>query len=544
MLTRLHGGHIVDPVHETDAVGELWFEDGKIVAPPQGRKADQEFDVAGHVVMAGAIDIHSHIAGSGVNTARLLLPETHRASSARPLGTPLSEAGWTAFETGRLYAQFGYTMAIEPAVLPHHALHAHLELADIPIIDRGFLAVLGNDDFLLKALRDRESDASIADFVAATLSATRAIGVKCANPGGVCGCKQNLRGFTLDDEVPEYGVTAREIVTRLQRAVKATGIAHPLHLHMNNLGLAGNIDTALATIDAAEGVPLHLAHAQFYAYGAEGKNGFSSAAARFAEKVNTHKNVTLDVGQVMFADTVTISTDVMKQLNSLPGGRPKKGVIFDGDASGLGVVPYAYQRSDYYNAVQWAAGLEMFLLIDDPMRVFFTTDHPNGAPFTTYPELFALLMSADRRAQWMSRLPPEVLEHTTLPSIKREYTLSEIATMTRAAPRKLYGLNDRGALGAGDVADIAVYKKQDDKAAMFRHTALVFKDGDLVVRDGEAMRFTRGRTLFVRPDYDARMNARLDAYYQECYGLPRTMFCVAEEALPKGALAAAPLAGR
>lgn len=188
---------------------------------------------------------------------------------------------------------------------------------------------------------------------------------------------------------------------------------------------------------------MHLAHAQFYAYGKEGKNGFSSAAALLAEKVNQNKNVTIDVGQVIFAATVTISTDVMKQLNSLPGGRPKKGVFFDGDANGLGVVPYAYRVSDFYNAVQWAAGLELFLLTADPMQVFFATDHPNGA---TYPEVFVLLMSADRRAQWMSRLPPEVLEMTTLPSIKREYTLSEIATMTRAAPRKLYGLKDRGEL--------------------------------------------------------------------------------------------------
>ena len=107
---------------------------------------------------------------------------------------------------------------------------------------------------------------------------------------------------------------------------------------MNNLGLPGNVETALATIDASQGLPLHLAHVQFYAYGTEGKNGFSSAAAQFAEKINANKNVTVDVGQVMFADIVTISSDVMKQFNSLPGGRPKKGVIFDGDsAMALGV---------------------------------------------------------------------------------------------------------------------------------------------------------------------------------------------------------------
>jgi formylmethanofuran dehydrogenase subunit A len=533
MLICLRHGHVVDPVNGVDAVSDLWFESGHIVAPPDDRPADAEYDLSGHFVMAGAIDIHSHIAGGGVNTARLLLPETHSAHRKRPATTPLSNAGWTTFETGRLYAQMGYTTVIEPAILPHHALHAHLEFADIPIIDKGFLAVLGNDDFLLGALRDRESDAAITDYVASTLHSTRAIGVKCANPGGVCACKQNFRSFSLDDKVPEYGISAHNILTRLQRAVASTQITHPLHLHMSNLGLAGNVETALETIDAAQGLPLHLAHAQFYAYGKEGKNGFSSAAARFAEKINNNKNITLDVGQVMFADTVTISTDVMKQLNSLPGGRPKKGAIFDGDSSGLGVVPYAYRVSDYYNTVQWAAGLELFLLTNDPMRVFFTTDHPNGAPFTAYPEVFALLMSADKRAQWLSRLPAEVLEQTTLPSIKREYTLYEIATMTRAAPRQLYGFTDRGALGLGDVADIAVYKpNKRDTAAMFRDAAYVFKDGELVVRNGEVSRYTRGRTLYVRPDYDRKMDARLDAYYDDLYGLPRSMFEVADAALP------------
>jgi formylmethanofuran dehydrogenase subunit A len=541
VLTKLSGGHVVDPVNGVDGVGDVYFEDGRVVAPPEGRKPDVEHDVSGHVVMAGAIDIHSHIAGGGVNTARLLLPEAHRAHRPRPPGTPLSTAGWSTFETGRLYAQMGYTTVIEPAISPHQALHAHLELADIPIIDKGFLTVLGNEDFVLSSFRSNESPEAIIDYIGATLEATRAVGVKCVNAGGVDAFKQNVRSFSLDDVVPEYGLTSREIFQRLQRAVIATKIQHPLHLHMNNLGLPGNVETALATIDASQGLPLHLAHVQFYAYGKEGKNGFSSAAAQFAEKINANKNVSVDVGQVMFADIVTISSDVLKQFNSLPGGRPKKGVIFDGEGNGLGVVPYSYRVSDFFNAVQWAAGLELFLLTNDPMRVFFTTDHPNGAPFTTYPEVFALLMSADKRAQWLSRLPQDVLELTNLPSIRREYTLYEIATMTRAAPRKLYGFHDRGHLGAGSVADVAVYKMQDDKAGMFRNAAYVFKDGDLVVRDGTVSRYTRGKTLFVKPEYDRQINRRLESYYDDLYGLPRSMFTVPDAALPnKDAFAEVP----
>ncbi len=91
MLTRLRGGYVIDPVNGTDAMGDLWFEDGHIIAPPQDCKADQEHDVSGHVVMAGAIDIHSHIAGGGVNTARLLsrsrTARIVRAQRERPFPT-------------------------------------------------------------------------------------------------------------------------------------------------------------------------------------------------------------------------------------------------------------------------------------------------------------------------------------------------------------------------------------------------------------------------------------------------------------------------
>ena len=93
MLIRLRGGHVVDPVNGVDGVGDLYLEDGRIVAPPKGRSPDADYDVSGHVVMAGAIDIHSHIAGGNVNSARLLLPEMHRSIRARLDGTPLSTAG-------------------------------------------------------------------------------------------------------------------------------------------------------------------------------------------------------------------------------------------------------------------------------------------------------------------------------------------------------------------------------------------------------------------------------------------------------------------
>lgn len=532
MLIKLYGGHVVDPTNNRDGVGDIWIKDGRIVPAAFGQRPDESYDVSGKIVMAGAIDIHSHIAGGNVNTARLLLPENHRAHSPRPPSTPLSTAGWSTFETGCRYAAMGFTTVIEPAVPAHHALHSHLELADIPIIDKGLLIVLGDDDFLLSLIRDGNRQAEIATYVASMVTAGGGLGVKTVNPGGALAFQNNFRTFDLDDVVPCYGVTSRQITQALQQAVIDLGIPHPLHVHANNLGLPGNVETALRTLEAAQGRPMHIAHIQFYSYGKEGKRGFSSAAPKLAEAINAASEaITVDIGQVMFRQTVTVSLDIIRQFSAINMAKPRKSIIVDGEFNGAGIVPYLYKSTDFHNAIQWACGLELFLLLDNPMRALFTTDHPNGAPYTTYPDLFALLMSRDVRAKWLADLPKEAVEMTTLPSLTREYTFNEIATMTRAAPAKLLGLKDRGHLGHGAIADVAVYNDDPDRASMFRFAHLVFKDGDLVVRDGSITHYRSGKTLTVEPNYDRHIDGRLEKYYDDLYGVSRSLFKVPLDAI-------------
>jgi formylmethanofuran dehydrogenase subunit A len=426
----------------------------------------------------------------------------------------------------------GFTTVVEPAMSPGAALHTHLELADIPIIDKATLAILGNDDFLLSMIRDSPSQQMIEDYVAWTVGSTRALGVKVINAGAAAAFKENVRTFALDDVVPSYGVSSRRIVKALQAAVDRLGIPHPLHVHCNNLGAPGAADTAAATIAASEGVRLHLAHLQFYAYGTEGKRKFSSAAARLAELINNTPEVTIDIGQVMFGQTVTISSDVMRQFSARGSASPKKTVIHDGDGNGGGIVPYRY-RQDFYGTMQWAIGLELFLLIDDPWRVFFTTDHPNGAPFTAYPALFELLMSRDARNDMASGGSNGAMALSTLSSIAREYTLEEIAIMTRAAPAKLLGLDDRGHLGPGALADIAIYRKGKDIAKMFGAAALVFKNGDLVVRDGEISHYRWGRALRLNPPPDKAMMRRLREYHERRYGLSLDLFTFPDSSIAR-----------
>jgi formylmethanofuran dehydrogenase subunit A len=525
-MIRLSGGHIIDPANGRNETGDLFIEDGRIVQPPENPDQAETYDITGKIVMAGGIDIHSHIASGSVNLARLLLSEQHRASEPHPGHLPLSTAPWSTYETGRLYAQMGYTTVVEPALIPQDALSAHLQLADTPYIDRAALAVLGNEDFLLRLLRDGQNETALDDYVAWSVTQAKCLGVKVINAGGAAAFKENVRTFGFDDVVPSYGLSSRSILEALLASVNRLGIPHPLHVHCNNLGVAGSFVTAIETMEAAAGLPMHLAHLQFYGYGTEGKRKFSSASAYLAEAISFHKNITIDVGQVMFGQTVTVSADVLRQYESRASSIPRKWIVWDGDGNGGGILPYRYQPTSYYNALQWAVGLELFLLIDDPWRVFFTTDHPNGAHFTTYPQILHLLMDANERGRWMERLPKAAMQMSILSQLKREYNLYEIATMTRAAPAKLLGLTDRGQLGVGAAADIAVYTEQADKTAMFASADYVFKDGVLIVEHGQAKPYRWGRTHVVQPAYDPQIEAWLGRYSETEMGIPARSFAV------------------
>jgi formylmethanofuran dehydrogenase subunit A len=544
LLIKLSGGRIFDPAQNLHGEQrDLFIQDGLMTNDPgPDAKFDVVYDLAGQIVMAGAVDIHSHIAGGNVNTARLLLPEQHRNFMARRLNQPFSTAKWSTTDIGYRYARMGYTTVVEPAMLPVNALDVHLQMADIPILDTAALAILGNDDLLLRLMQAKASQNQINDYVAWTLHATRALGLKVINAGGANAFKSNARQFDLDDIVPDYGVSSRQILQTLQTAVCQLGVPHPVHVHCNNLGIPGNVDTIVATMEAAQGLPMHLAHVQFYAYGNEGAKGFSSAAAQLLEAFNRHPNITMDVGQVLFGQTVTISGDVIAQYSRHADASPNKWVMWDAECEGSGgVVPYRYREASFVNTLQWAIGLELFLLADAPERLFFTTDHPNGAPFTAYPDLIQLLMDANYRQAYMAHLNQEALALTLLPNLSREFSLSEIATMTRSAAARLMGLSDRGHLAPGAIADIAVYDPQGcgkygktpgafaarpkaDYRAMFADAALVFKNGRLVVKDGDVIARPAGQAQTVQPYFDRHIERDIQNHFDRFYSLKLNNF--------------------
>ncbi len=519
MLLRLTGGRVYDPAHGVDGVvRDLHVRDGRIVAPPAAdERIDRTYDLSGRIVMAGAIDMHTHIGGGKMNIARQMLPEDHRGSLRPRTALTRSSCGHAApgtLATGYRYAEMGYTACFEPAILPVNARQAHMEMGDTPMVDKGGYVMLGSDDFLLRLMAAGEDQKLINDYVGWTLNATRCIGIKVVNPGGISAFKFNQRMLDLDEKHQYYGVTPRDILRVLSRAVYELGVPHPLHVHSSNLGLPGNVESTLGTIRASEGLPIHLTHIQFHSYGTEGDRKFSSAAARIAEAINSTPNASCDVGQILFGQTVTASGDAMAQHRNSGLASPKKFVVMDIECdAGCGVLPFKYRDQNFVNALQWAIGLEIFLLARDPWRVFLTTDHPNGAPFTTYPHLIRLLMDRTFRNDRLALLNADARAMTTLASIDREYSLYEIAILTRAAPAKLLGIGDIGHLAPGAIADITVYRDTPDREAMFGTPEYVFKDGEEIVRDGKLVKVTWGRYHMVKPEYDRGIETRLREHY-------------------------------
>lgn len=527
MITLLKNGKIYDPAHNKDGVVEdIYIYQGRIVPKPLDQaKVTQTYDLTGKVVMAGAIDMHSHIGGGKVNIARMMLPEYQQKQmqEIKNLSEPEAHictpycshhATPTATDTGFRYIEMGYTAAFEPAISPINARQAHLEMGDTPMIDKGGYAMLGNDDYFLRMLAAKKDQKAINDYVAWILHATQAIGIKVVNPGGISAFKFNQRRLNLDENHQHYQVSPREILQSLSRAVHELGIAKPLHVHCNNLGAAGNFETTLNTMGASNGLPMHLTHIQFHSYGTEGDKKFSSAAAQIAEALNKNKNITADVGQILFNQTVTASGDSMMQHLNAKHANPKKSVIMDIECdAGCGVLPFKYRDQNYVNALQWAIGLEIFLSVEDPWRIFLTTDHPNGAPFTSYPHLIRLLMDKTFRNEAFAKLNLDAQSMSNLTSLNREYSLYEIAIMTRAGASKLIGLNDRGHLGVGANADITVYTDQENREAMFAKPDYVFKNGELVVKNGTIVKVVWGATHTAKPAFDIGVEKDLKDYF-------------------------------
>ncbi len=522
----IRNGVVYDPLNGVKGEKmDICIKGGKIVSEVKNPKI---IDADGRIVMPGGVDMHSHIAGGKVNAGRLLRPEDGRKGLEPKKGICRPCSGYSVpntFATGYRYAKMGYTFVMEPAMPPLMARHTHEEMIDIPILDNAAMPLLDNNWMTLEYVRNNDVE-KLAAYIAWMINSTKGYGIKIVNPGGTEAWAW-AKNCNIDDAVPYFDVTPRQIIRALAEANEMFDLPHSIHVHANMLGHPGNYEVTLKTYDIVKGISpaspekhkqvMHATHVQFHSYGGTSWKDFESKADEIAKYVNSNEHVTIDTGSVMLGDTTTMTADGPMEY-SLYRITGRKWTNCDVELeTGAGITPFMYSGKVPVNTIQWAIGMELALLIEDPWRVIITTDHPNGGPFITYPILISMLMNKKRREVVIEEVHAVINKKAILPSIDRELDWNDIAIMTRGAPARILGIHmhGKGHLGVGADADVTIYDitPEENDAARIQKALLnvkyCIKGGEIVTKDGEIVSTPEGKTYFVSVKCDEKLEEEM-----------------------------------
>ena len=372
---RIVGGTVHDPANGVDGeVRDICIDDG----PHRRRRAAaarRRIDARGMVVMPGGVDIHSPRrqrqrqpgaaaaarraparSGAGAGTGgrgrpRARAPAVPCPARSRPaIATPASATRRCSTRRWRRS--------------PRGTSHA--EFDDTPIVDGGFFVLLGNDEYLLRLIDAGERERA-RDYAAWVLGAAGGYAIKIVNPGGVELWKRGARDRhgARRRRSARSGVTPRAILETLVDAGNALGCRTPAHIHCNNLGAAGNVaDHAGEHARASEGRRAHFTHLQFHSYGSgAGQAAGARARAQLIEYVNAHPEVSGDVGQVMFGPATTLTRRRRRSSTCCTTAAAGSGSTSTSSSRPAAASsPTRYKERAAVAALQWAVGLELFLL--------------------------------------------------------------------------------------------------------------------------------------------------------------------------------------
>ncbi|UUX91566.1 formylmethanofuran dehydrogenase subunit A [Methanoplanus endosymbiosus] len=540
----IKNGFVVDPTQGINCEKmDVAVKDGKIVDASEVMGA-KVIDASGKLVMAGAVDVHSHSAGPKVNVGRNLRPEEKLNCYNPAKGAKRMEAGFsvpTAISSGYIFSRMGYGFAMEAAMPPLYARHTHEEMRDTPIVDEAALPVFGNNWFVMEYLKNNEIE-NTASYISWLLKVTKGYGIKCVNPGGSEAWGWGMNCLTIDDPVPFFDVTPKQIITGLIEANEYLRLPHSMHLHTNSLGEPGNYQITIDSLKCAEGIKadndfgreqvLHHTHLQFHSYGGDSysSKSFESRSKEVMDYFNSTDNLTFDIGQVTLDETTTMTADGpfeyhLSHMNNLKW--VNKDVELETCA---GVVPFIYNPNSFIGVAQWAIGLELALQCKDMTKCYLTSDAPNAGPLCRYPRVMKWLMSLKSRDEILDacKYGESVRRQCYIGEFDRELTLYELAQMNRQGAARMLGLSNMfGSLKPGMEGDVVVYPLNpesdlDDGEKIehaFGNAEYFIKKGELIINDSEIISNGSKRTFWVNagkeltPQVERDVSERFKKYY-------------------------------
>lgn len=422
---KITGAEIYDPAKNVHGVTrDIFIHKGRIVESDPGDHC--VIDARGGVAMAGAIDVHSHLLAVS-RLARAACNESHPAQSVlesyaspRALAEEYLAQGITFFVEAGLTATQLEDMA-----------NSRLTLG----MEYGALRLAGTSE----GSSANESDEANENFLS-----IKYVGEK------------GLASFWAD--------------VRLKTEA-------PPHIHLPHLAEGEGISTIELLLGKLGEKRCHLSHLSHYAF-EDFRGKLRPATKKAAKLLDKCRNVTFDLAPITFGRTLAFTVDE-KLFDRIAKGNAESSVSRKN--SPYRALPYTFKKESYMDSMLWIAGMELLLYIKDLSRACLSIDFPSGGGIAgSYPLIIACLMDKDKRDAVLKSLNRSAVSVSSLGSIAREYSLYEIATVTRSAPATVCKLAERGHLGAGALADVVIYEKSADIEKMFAAPRVVIKDGQVI----------------------------------------------------------------
>ncbi len=367
---RIVGGEVYDPANDIDGeVRDICIDDGRIVR--DAVSAASTIDARGMVVMPGGVDIHCHVASGAVNVARRLLPEEHAASSrARSCACSMGRA--RVGHRRRRPDDVHHRLSLRGPRIHHRVRRRRgatpgsrsrtRQLDDTPSSTVASSSCSATTSICFACIDAGEREHA-REYAAWLLGATGAYAIKVVNPGGVELWKRGSREQTSSNPVGSSRVTPRAILeTLVHRGHRASDCHTPHIFTATTSGFPATLRRRSQHGARLKGVAPISHTCSFTAtvgrLTAHGRSG----ARELIEYVNAHQSITGDVGQVMFGSAATLTADApVEYLLHRSSGRKWANVDIELE-TGCGVVPHEYKDRNAVAALQWAIGLELFLL--------------------------------------------------------------------------------------------------------------------------------------------------------------------------------------
>lgn len=549
----LKNAYVIDPISGINGeVMDIAISEGKIVEEVSSKA--EVIDCQGCLTLPGGIDSHTHISGTKVNFGRYMSPEDMRAGRTAKKGPMHITSGYsvpTTYGNSYRYSALGYTTLVEGAVAPLEARHTHEEFKFTPLQDSCANILFDGNWGMLRALEEGDIKRAAA-IIAWTLNAVKGFAIKLTNPGGTEAWGFGKNVSCINEKIPTFDLTPAEIIKGAIRANELLHLPHSVHLHCNNLGTPGNFTCTIGTFGHVPDIndkrqSLYATHVQFHSYGGTGWSDFCSKSEPVANMVNFRPQIVIDMGQVMFGRTTTMTADGPMEFNLYRLHHDKWSNHDVELETGSGIIPVNYRKKNLVNSIMWAIGLELALLVKNPWQCLLTTDNPNGAPFVKYPEIIALLMSKRYRDAEFATIHQDTGKRVPLPAIERELDWHDIAVMTRAGQARALGITDlgKGYLMPGAEADIAIYPIKTDEIDPsaeygkiiqgFARTEYTIKRGRVVSRRGDAIIDGENTTFWVKPKvpaaYDIQHDPKFMELFERNYSVRMSNYPVQEEYL-------------